>query len=230
MPITTQVTWQDLITTQQDQLDEYEDAYQELQDLGVEELGTDWQSTPAPDDLSGIEDDDLITRAVYQRQAELIDQAGKQLQKRIHLLETLQAEFGDGAFEVKMLSGREAMATEVDLRTDAQSDSEVDSQTLQVRRNQATVDAAVVDAPSGVPRDDDENPVPSECPNALVNSLYEAVERFNSAGDVDFRPEGFGSNTPSGGVGSVSPGTPSSVSTRSESSDPTENDAPESGG
>jgi len=157
----------------------------------------------------------------------MYERSAKQLQKRVNLLEYLRGELGDGAFEIKMLSGQETMQTEVDLRTDAQA-SDADSQTLQLKRNQKAVDAATVDAPEGVPRvtkmDEDgneyEDPVPSECPNALVNTLYQKVEQFNSAGDPDFRAEGFGGDTTPDA--SVSSAAPTPASEHSESSAPTD--------
>jgi hypothetical protein len=220
--ITTTVTWQDLLDAQHRDIEDLREAYDELRELAREEYGDDALQTPTPDDLADIEDEDVLRRAVYQQQAEMYERSAKQLQKRVNLLEYLRGELGDGAFEIKMLSGQETMQTEVDLRTDAQA-SDADSQTLQLKRNQKAVDAATVDAPDGVPRDDDGSPTPSECPNALVNTLYQKVEQFNSAGDPDFRAAGFGGDTTPDA--SVSSAAPTPASEHSESSVPTESDS-----
>jgi len=221
--ITTTVTWQDLRDAQQRELDDLEAAYEELEELADDDA----LNRPVPSDLSEIEDDDLLQRAAIQQQAELLEQSRATIEKRINLLSELEDRLGAGPWEIKMLSGQEVMATEADLRTDAQA-NDWGRQTTQMRRNYYTVDAAVVDGPEDIPRSDDGTLNVSEhVPNALVNSLYEQVERFNSAGDPDFRPEGFGS---SGGLGpSVSSGTPSQSNTVSVPSDSTDETPPESG-
>ena len=221
--ITTTVTWQDLRDAQQRELDDLEAAYDELETLADDDA----LNRPVPSDLSAIEDEDLLQRAAIQQQAELLNQSRATVEKRLNLLDELEDRLGAGPWEIKMLSGQEVMATEADLRTDAQA-NDWGRQTTQMRRNYYTVDAAVVDGPDEIPRSEDGTLNVSEAvPNALVNSLYEQVERFNSAGDPDFRPEGFGS---SGALEpSVSSGTPRQSSTVSVPSDSTDETPPESG-
>jgi len=205
-PITTTVTWDDLIAAYDDELQQYREAYADLETHVAEEYDTDLQ-TPSEDD----------TVTAIQQQAARYDQAVQQVEKRQHVLETLRDPLGEGAFEVKMLSGQETIEIEKELRMEAQN-SDIPINVIQTKRNQLTVDAATVDAPEGVPREDD-SPVPSECPNALTLALWEQVERFNNAGSTDFRPEGCGTNaaaspavsspTPSSAPSSSSPSAPS---------------------
>lgn len=212
--ITTTVTWQDLIDAQREEYDDLADAYAEIADLAREEHGEGALQRPTPGD-------DLAT---LQQQAQLIDQEGRQIEQRIHALEQLRDELGDGAFEIKMLSGREVMDTEVSLRGDSDGEEGI----TQMRRNARTIDAATVDAPEGVPRDDAGSPTPSDCPQQLVNALYEQVQRFNTAGDTGFRGEGFGSDaaSPMRSGSSVAPTPASATSSSSGSSDA---DSPASG-
>jgi len=226
MPITTTVTWADLREAQERELSDLRDAYDELETLAQEEYGDGALSHPVPNDLGDIDDADLLQRAAIQQQIALLNQSRETIEKRVNLLGVLEAELGDGPFEIKMLSGQEAMNVEVDLRTDANA-RDFDRQTLQIVRNQRTVDAAVVDAPDGVPRDDEGSPVPSETPNALVNSLFEQVQRFNSAGQTDFRAEGFGS--PATSAPSVSSATPTPSKQPSAPSAPTDEASPTHG-
>lgn len=225
MPITTTVTWGDLIDAQRDELDDLREQYDEVTTLAREEYGDGALNEPIPGDLENVPDDkrDL---AVYQQQTAMYDQGAKVLQRRIHLLESLRDQLGDGAFEIKMLSGEEAMGLEVDLRTDA---DETDAQTVQLMRNQRTTDAAVVDAPEGFPEDDDGSPKPSDAPNALVNSLFDAVQRYNAAGDPDFRAEGFGGLGAAASAGSESSAIPSESATPSPPSGTTDESTPASG-
>jgi hypothetical protein len=225
MDITTTVTWQDLREAQQRDLDELREAYDELRDAATDEYGDDALTQPVPDDYTAIEDDARLKLAVYQQQAQMYEQSAKTLQKRLNLLDVLESELGGEPFKIKMLSGEEAMATEVDLRTDVQASGDGGERELQLKRNKATVNAATVDAPDGVPRDDDGSPVPSECPNALVNALFGKVEKFNSAGDPDFRGAGFGGPTGAGSTPAVSSAPRSDASTPSESSAPSVTDA-----
>lgn len=216
MPITTTVTWADLIAAQEDELDDLRDAYEEITALAREEYGEDALNNPAP------EESDL---SLYQQQAAMYDQGAKVLQRRINLLETLRGELGDGDFEIKMLSGQEAMDLEVSLRADA----DADTQSVQLERNQRTTDAAVIAAPEGVPTDDEGSPEPSACPNALVNSLFDQVQRFNAAGAPDFRAEGFGGPGPAASGASGSSATPTTSAIPSAPSADTDESAPERG-
>jgi hypothetical protein len=206
MPTTTTVTWQDLIDAKTDDLADLRDAYEEVAELAREDYGDDALNRPADDDR----------HETLQQQAAMYERAARNLQRREHLLETLRDELGADPFEIKMLSAEEVMDTEVQLRGEDGTEG-----VAQQRRNNATVNAAVVDAPEGVPRDDDGSPKPSEAPNALVDSLFDAVQRYNTAGTTDFRAEGFGSG------GAASPasgpsGPPSVSATRSKPSAPRE--------
>ena len=202
--ITASVSWADLTAAYADELTNLEDAYDELVTQARAEYGDGWQTTPATDD----------THRVYQQQAKQYNEAAKSIQKRQHLLNELKEEYGDGDFELKMLSGEETMQVESELRMLAQQD-EVSIDVIQVRRNALTVDAATVDAPNGVPRNDAGSPVPSECPNALTLALWDQVESLNNAGETGFRAEGFGdspapitadtSATPPSSTGSLTP-------------------------
>lgn len=227
MPITTTVTWDDLISAQTDELDELREAYEEITTLAREEYGDDALDRALPSDLDDIDDGEQDL-AIYQQQAAMYDQGARVLQKRINLLETLRDELGGGGFEIKMLSGREAMSLEVNLRTDADAE-DAGTQEVELMRNQDTTDAAVVDAPDGIPRDDTDSPKPSDGPNQLVNALFQQVQRFNSAGAPDFRAEGFGGPGPAASAGSESSATPSNSAISSERSAPTDETPPEHG-
>lgn len=222
MSITTTVTWADLIDAQNTELDDLRDAYEEVAQLAREKYGDDALQRPVPSDPG---DEEMQRLAVLQQQAAMYDRAGKQYQQRIHLLEQLRDELGTDPFRVKMLSGAEVLDTEAQLRADV--DGEDDEGSIQARRNQRTVNAAVVDAPGGVPTetvtDEDgeeyETPKPSEAPNALVDSLFDAVQKFNSAGDPDFRAAGFGGPGPASAA-SGSSATPPDSGTPSKPSAP----------
>lgn len=211
MPITTTVTWADLIDAQRDELDDLREQYDEVTTLAREEYGPDALNQPIPGDLENVAAEKRAL-AVYQQQAAMYDEGAKVLQRRINLLERLRDDLGDGDFEIKMLSGEEAMNLEVDLRTDA---DDTDAQAVQLMRNQRTTDAAVVDAPAGFPEDDDGSPKPSDAPNALVNSLFDAVQRYNAAGDPDFRAAGFGGLGAAASAGSESSAVPNDSGTLS---------------
>jgi hypothetical protein len=178
--ITSTVTWADLTAAYDRELDDLRDAYDELCTQAEYEYGEGWQSQPATEE----------TLQVYQQQAQQYDEAAKSIQKRQHLLGQLPEEYGDGDFELKMLTGEETMQVETELRMLAQQE-DVSVDVIQVRRNALTVDAATVDAPEGVPREDG-SPAPSKCPNALTLALWEQVESLNNAGETGFTAEGFG--------------------------------------
>jgi hypothetical protein len=205
--ITASVSWADLTAAYDTELTDLRDAYDELVQQARDEYGDGWQTTPATDD----------THRVYQQQAQQYDEAAKSIQKRQHLLNELKSEYGNGDFELKMLSGTETMQIETELRTLAQQD-DISVDVIQVRRNALTVDAATMDAPDGIPRDDAGSPVPSECPNALTLALWDQVESLNNAGETGFRAKGFGdspapitadtSATPPNSPGSSTPSAP----------------------
>jgi hypothetical protein len=174
MPLTTTITFADLIAHYRDELSDYEDAYDELTAYGESEYGD--QRAEWPDEL---------TVSLH-----LINEGVKTTERRIHALERFANEYESQEFEIKMLSGRELADIETELRMTAQAkDTEVDQ--LQAEKKMAVVDAAVTDAPEEVPREDGD-PVPSHEPNALATSLFEQVQLLNQSGDTDFRPEGFG--------------------------------------
>jgi hypothetical protein len=181
MTITQTVTWDDLEASYDQEFDDLREAYDELVEEARDEYGERWQSQPATDE----------TLQVYQEQAEQYDEAAKSIQKRQHLLDQLKDRYGDGEFEIKMLTGEETMQVETELRMLAKQE-DVGVDVIQVRRNALTVDAATIDAPDAVPRDEDGSPVPSESPNALTLALWDQVESLNNAGETGFRPEGFG--------------------------------------
>jgi hypothetical protein len=178
--ITTTVAWADLHAALDDELADVRDAYDDLAAHATEEYGDEWRTATTTDD----------TLAALQDQAERYDQTARSIQQRRQMLDRLEEEYGSGDFEVKLLTGSETMAIETDLRLEAQQ-RDIDLAVIQTKRNALTVDAAVVDAPEGVPRDDDGSPTPSECPNALTLALWEQVERFNNAGDPDFTAAGL---------------------------------------
>jgi hypothetical protein len=190
MTITTTVTWADLLNRTTEELAELREAYNELRAKAVDEYGDDALDRTLPSDPELVPDDDMDLW-VYRTQLEQYDEAAKSIQRREHILQELRDEYGDGEFEIRMLTGQETVEIETDLRMLAQ-DRDVSMDVIQSRRNTRTVDAATVDAPEGVPRDDDGSPVPSNAPNALTTSLWEQVERFNNAGATDFQPGGFG--------------------------------------
>lgn len=216
MTITTSVTWSDLRTAYDDELAELRDAYEEIRDLAVEEYGDGALDRPLPNDPETLPDDqrDLW---VYQQQAQQYDEAAKSIQKRQHMLDRLADEYGDGTFEIKMLSGEETMDIETELRMLAQSNDEMPVGAVELRRNGLTVDAATVDAPEGVPRDDEDSPTPSDAPNALTLALWEQVEAFNNAGETGFRAEGFGDSGRPDPTAAAS-ATPTTSSARSQRS------------
>lgn len=196
MSITTTITWTNLKNQYSNQLTNLEEAHQELQDQIQSEFGDDalTRQVPQPGEFADAltdENADLERLAVYKQLASQYESAKAKLDSHRALLDRLEGEYGDGEFEVKMLSGREVMDLETELRMEANQEDDVDAQVLEMWRNADTVDAAVVDAPEGIPRDGDDSPVPSECPEGLVDALYNQVQKFNSAGDTGFTPQGF---------------------------------------
>lgn len=183
--ITTTVYFEDFQSSLDDTLTELQEAYNELTETAREQYGED--DEPAPRDEWPEE-----TRG----QAEAYNEAGKAIQKRQHVLESLQPELdpeGVG-FELKMLSGSELMDIETELRMEAQK-RDTQPQALQAYRQQLVVDQATIRAPDPIPTDDDGSPVPSECPNPLTLELHERAEEVNTAGVGDFRAPGFDDET-----------------------------------
>ena len=176
--ITTTLTFDDLIASYDPELDELEDAYHDVVEFAEDEYGDNMGQWPKS------------VRAM----ASMFDQSGKSIQQRRHVLETLRDEYDDGTFTIKMLTGSELIDVETRLRMEAKS-RDVEVAELQTYRQQLTADAATVEAPEGVPRDDDDSPLISECPNPLTLAIHEHVERLNTSGSVDFRAPGFGDRT-----------------------------------
>lgn len=220
--ITTTVTWADLKNAHNTELEELRDAYEEIVDLATDRYGEDAMDRhlSADPDLLSEDERDLY---VYQQQAAQYDQAAKSIQQRRAILETLQEEYGDGEFEIKMLTGEETMDIETQLRMDAQQQG-VDVSVIQAKRNGLTVDRATVDAPEGIPRDSEGEPKPSDAPNALTLSLWEQIEKFNNAGTPDFRAEGFGDHDPVASPTHAQSATPTASSGQSSHSDRTESE------
>lgn len=218
--ITTDITWTDLQAELDAELAELREAYEELRALAIEDYDETALDRRLPQDLDLIDeaDRDLF---VYQQQLEQYDEAAKTIQKRQHLFEDLAETYGEEPFEIKMLTGEETVDIETELRMLA-AQRDVSVGRIQIRRNALTVDAATVDAPAGVPRDDDGSPTPSECPNALVLQLWEQIQRFNQSGSVDFRAEGFGAATQDPSPLSVPSATPSVSEPSSDDSGPTD--------
>jgi len=177
--ITTTLTWADLRAAYADELADLKDAYHEVAGVAADEYDAGLE-TVAPDD------DRLQALKANARQFE---QAVEEIQKNRHVLEQLEAEYGDGAFEIKMLSGDEVLENDTELKLQADRRG-VPVETLQHKRNALVVDAATVDAPDGVPTDDSGSPVPSDAPNPLTFALWEQVEQLNDAGETDFTPAG----------------------------------------
>lgn len=227
MAITTTVAWADLRDAQQSELDDLREAYDDLETTAQDEYGEDALSRPVPNDLDDIDDEETRALAAIQQQAALYEQSRETVEKRLNLLEVLEGELGDDPWEIKMLSGQEVMNVEAELRADRKTES-WDRQMFALVRNYRTVDAAVVDGPEDIPREDGTLNVSENVPNALVNSLYEQVERFNSAGETGFRSEGFGSPPTVGGP-SGSSATPASSNTPSKPSAPDDESVPERG-
>jgi len=119
MTITTTVTWQDLHAAAESELSDLRDAFEEITEQAREDFGDDWQDAVLPSDPDAV-DEDRVQLWVYQQQAQQYDTAAKSIQKRLHLLDTLKDEYGDGDFAIKMLSGEETMQIETELRMLAQ--------------------------------------------------------------------------------------------------------------
>lgn len=193
MTITTTVTWADLLNSTTDELPTLREAYDELEALATDEYGEDALDRPLPQDPDLLEDDER-NLWVYRTQMEQYDEAAKSIQQREHVLEQLKEEYGDGPFEIKMLSGDETVEIEIELRMLAdQRDTSVEK--IQTKRNTLVADAATVDAPEGIPTEDG-SPKPSDAPNALTLALWEQINQFNNSGATDFRAPGFGDDSP----------------------------------
>ena len=186
MDITTTVTWETLISAHDDELQEYREAYQDLREVAQEEHGAALDDPTDNDHLQAI-----------QQQAARYEQAVQELQRFQHALGALREQLGDGDFEIKMLSGQETLEIAKEVQMEAR-ESDTPPSVIETKRNQLVADMATVDAPDGVPTDDDGSPVPSELPNVLATALFEQVQRFNTAADVDFRAEGCGDAAPQG--------------------------------
>jgi len=191
--ITTTVTWADLLNRTTEELDDLRDAYEELKDLAIEEYGDDAvdRTLPNDPDLLDADERDLW---VYRTQMEQYNSAKQSIEQRANVLKRIQDEYGEGDFEIRMLTGEETVEIETELRMLAQErDTSID--VVQSKRNTQTVDAATVAAPDEFPTEDG-SPVPSKAPNALTLALWEQVNRFNNSGATDFQASGFGDTDP----------------------------------
>ncbi len=173
MSLTDTVTFSDLIDRYQSEKTDLQDAYDELRDYASDEHG----------------DNKLQWPEELQQMAVLYEQTAEQLDQRINILQRLSEEY-DGDFTIKMLSGQDTLDIETELKLMAQ-DKDVDVEVVEHERNKLLVDKAVVNAPEDIPRED-ESPVVSQAESALMRSLFEAIQTFNQAGDMDFRASGFG--------------------------------------
>jgi len=194
MPITTTVTWADMRAALSDELGELRDAYDEIHDRVTDEYGDDALDRTLPNDPDDMDDDERQLW-IYRQQIDQYNSAKQSIDNRLNMLDRLEDEYGSGDFEIKMLSGAETMDIETDLRLLAQQrDTSLDK--VRHRRTLLVTDAATVDAPEGVPRDDEGSPQPSAAPNALAVSLWDHIDKLNNAGQTDFQPGGFGEGDP----------------------------------
>lgn len=209
--ITQTVTFDDLIADHDDELDDLREGYDDLAEWATDEHGERREGWP-----------EEVRQYLTQ-----YDETAKTIQKRQHVLETLREEYDDDTFELQLLSGAALMDIETELRMEANKRG-VEPAVLNSYRERLLVDRATVDAPDAVPTDDEGSPVPSECPNPLVQSLSEHASRLNTAGETDFRAPGLegdsdtsdlpspsdvtSSDTPPTDANSDAPGTDSSTS------------------
>lgn len=197
MDITTTVSWDTLIHAHDDDLEQYREAYQDLETHAHEEYDAALDAPATDDDLRAI-----------QQQAARYEQAVEELQRHQHALKSLRDNLGDGDFEIKMLSGQEALEIAKEVQMEARQNDTPPS-VVETQRNQLVADAATVAAPEGVPTDDEGSPVPSQLPNVLATALFEQVQRYNTAADVDFRAAGCGdAESPVPSAASARPNTP----------------------
>lgn len=220
--LTTTVTFADLIAHYDDELDDLREAHEDILAAIREEFGEDAISEAVPEDTA---DDDKQYLASLQQTANLYNQSAKAIQKRQHVLETIGERWDGDTFELTMLTGGELSDLETELRMEAHR-RDVPVEMLQAERQRRVADAAVVDGPEAMPRDDEGSPQPSECPNPLTLSLYELAEELNQQGGLDFTPAGFGDM-----IGTGSPSSASPINSRGLSSDsaPTADSTPPPG-
>jgi len=188
--ITTTVTWADLQNALNSELADLRDAYDDLRATARDEFGDDALDRTLPNDPDQLDDDERDLY-VYRRQLAQYDEGAKTIQRRQHALERIRDEYGDGDFEIKMLSGEETLEIEQELRMLAQ-ERDVSVSVVETRRNGLVTDAAVVDAPDDFPTGEDGTPKPSAAPNALTIALWEQANALNNSGDEDFTAAGFG--------------------------------------
>lgn len=220
--LTATVTFADLIAHYDDELDELREAREDILDAIRDEFGEDAIDEAVPQDT---EDDDKQYLASLQQTANLYNQSAKAIQKRQHVLDRIAERWDGDTFEIKMLTGGELSDLETELRMEAHR-RDVPVEMLQAERQRRVADAAVVDAPESMPRDDDGGPLPSACENPLTLSLYELAEELNQQGGLDFTPAGFGDMI---GTGSPSSGSPINSGGLSSDSAPTADSTPTPG-
>lgn len=188
--ITTTVTWADLKDSPREERADLEDAREELVEQAREDYGEGALSETLPQDPDDVADD-RRKLWVYQQQLQQFEQAKQSIENRLNFLDLMADEYPEGEFELKMLTGNETMEVETELKMLAQQ-KDVSLDTIYHRRNVLVADKATVDAPEDFPTDADGSPKPSDAPNNCVLSLWEQINHLNNAGQVDFRPEGFG--------------------------------------
>jgi len=203
MSLTTTVTFADLADAYDGELSDLTDAHEDLVAHAEAEYG---DAPEWPREVVGL--------------SQAIDESVKRIQQRQHLLgDVLADEYPDGDFTLRMLTGSDMEAIEADLRMEADTrDADLGGGELETYRKQVTVAASIESAPGDLPTGDDADreAVRDAYPNALLLALHEQVERFNGAGDVDFRARGVGSDplaaagiparqTPSGETSSDTP-------------------------
>lgn len=210
MAITTTVTFSDILSYHQAELDDYRDAHDELTEYARDEYG----------DHRAEWGEDITSLLL------LVTESAKTVEQRINFIERVQDEYDGSEFTIKMLSGRELSEIESELRMTAQK-RDTDIQQLSSERKMETLDRAITSAPEGFPSDDDGNPEASNAPNALALSLHEQVQLLNQSGETGFRAAGFGDELDSALSGMF--GSPKSAAKPSERSDLLESAAQPSG-
>jgi len=215
MTTTTTLTVDDLITQYDPELSDLQDAYDELTET----------IDDAVNDMDPGDEETGQQLATLRQLAQGYQQTMQTIEARQTFLEGIRDEWDGDTFEVQLLTGSDTMQIEKELRMVAQDDW-VDQQYLQRKRQRLVTDAAVVDAPDEVPREDGD-PQPSECPNQVVEALAEAVNAYQTGGSPDFRPQGYGDpqNSPADAMSAL----PTSAGNQSSPSPPTDDSAPPSG-
>jgi len=227
MPTTTSVSFADLAAQYDSELDDYREAYDELREVGRDRYGEGWLDDPVQPTEQDIEEGtDTAEQYRLQRAAQQYARAAENTEEMQHAIDAFGDRYDGDTFEVAALTGSETIEMEMELRTLA-NQQDIDSDLVEVKRKELLVNAATVDAPEGVPTDDEGSPRPSECEQRIMFALADYISAYNSAGDVDFTAAGFDAEPrPAPGASSA---TPTDSATSSAPSPPTD-DAPPSRG